>query len=41
MAAADCSTCEAFGYRTCDECEGLVFDNFRDALGLDLCAYCR
>jgi hypothetical protein len=41
MAAADCTICEAFGYRACDKCEGLVFDNYRDALGLDLCPSCR
>lgn len=29
MATTDCSICEAFGYRACDKCEGLVFDNFR------------
>jgi hypothetical protein len=41
MAAADCSICEALGYRACDTCGGPVFDNFRNALGLDLCPYCR
>jgi hypothetical protein len=41
MAAADCSTCAAFGYRTCDTCSGLVFDKYRNALGLDLCGSCR
>lgn len=41
MAAADCSICEALGYRTCDKCSGLVFDNYRNALGFDLCAVCR
>lgn len=41
MSAADCGVCEASGYRTCDECEGLVFDGFRDEAGRDVCAACR
>lgn len=41
MSAADCDICEAMGYRTCDECEGVVFDGFRDAEGRDVCAACR
>lgn len=42
MAAADCGTCEAMGFRTCDVCANPVFPaNLKESpAGRELCAYC-
>jgi ribosomal protein S27AE len=41
VSAADCPTCEAMGYRACDECGNPVFPPFHtDGFGRDLCGYC-
>lgn len=43
MGAADCSTCELMGYRTCDRCE-CPFSPGKDGritvFGLELCSAC-
>lgn len=43
MAEADCPTCEALGYRACDDCGGPAWEPanlFRDVFGGEWCAYC-
>jgi formylmethanofuran dehydrogenase subunit E len=41
MAEADCPTCEAMGYRSCDKCGNPVFSlAVRGPLGEELCGYC-
>lgn len=43
MAEADCSTCEALGYRSCDDCGGPAWEPnnlHRDAFGGEWCGYC-
>lgn len=42
MAEADCPTCYAMGYRSCDRCGGPAWtpDNLRVIDGEELCAYC-
>lgn len=42
MAAADCGTCQAWGYRSCDVCGNPVFPpNLADSpAGRELCGYC-
>jgi hypothetical protein len=41
MAEADCPSCDAMGYRSCDECGGPVMQHeVRGPAGEELCAYC-
>lgn len=42
MAKADCSICEAMGFRACDVCGNVVFpENLADSPeGRELCGYC-
>jgi hypothetical protein len=39
MAQADCTICEALGYRSCDKCANPVFEVAAGAT-VELCAYC-
>jgi hypothetical protein len=41
MAEPDCELCGLLGYRSCDDCGGVVFNRKRDAFGRELCAYCN
>lgn len=41
MAEADCPTCEAMGYRSCDHCGGPTFGREPKVEGKDsVCTYC-
>lgn len=39
MAEADCDLCRLAGYRSCDECGGVVMKP--SPLRRDVCEYCR
>lgn len=42
MAKPDCEVCAMIGLRACDNCGNVIPPyGCRDALGRELCAYCR